>query len=72
MSAHNILIYYFQYEQEKYIKLSQICSYGLLSKGLKNEFETDVVNEPSVFKPVKFYCTYFQIDALASLFLSFF
>ena len=26
-------------------------------KGLKNEFETAVVNEPSVFKPLKFYCT---------------
>ena len=29
---------------------------GLFSKGLKNEFETDVVNEPSVFEPLKFYC----------------
>ena len=27
------------------------------SKGLKNEFETAVVNEPSVFEPLKFYCT---------------
>ena len=26
------------------------------SKGLKNEFETSVVNEPSVFEPLKFYC----------------
>ena len=26
------------------------------SKGLKNEFETAVVNEPSVFEPLKFYC----------------
>ena len=26
--------------------------------GLKNEFETSVVNEPSVFEPLKFYCTY--------------
>ena len=30
---------------------------GLFSKGLKNEFETAVVNEPSVFEPLKFYCT---------------
>ena len=29
---------------------------GLFSKGLKNEFETAVVNEPSVFEPSKFYC----------------
>ena len=26
------------------------------SKGLKNEFETAVVNESSVFEPLKFYC----------------
>ena len=36
-------------------KLSQICSYGSFSKGLKNEFETAMVNEPSVFEPLKFY-----------------
>ena len=26
------------------------------SKGLKNEFETTMLNEPSVFEPLKFYC----------------
>ena len=26
------------------------------SKGLKKEFVTAVVNEPSVFEPLKFYC----------------
>ena len=26
--------------------------------GLKNEFETAVVNEPSVFEPLKFYCIF--------------
>ena len=26
------------------------------SKGLKKEFETAVVNVPSVFRPLKFYC----------------
>ena len=31
---------------------------GVFSAGLKNEFETTVVNEPSVFEPLKFYCTY--------------
>ena len=25
-------------------------------KGLKNVFETAVVNEPSVFEPLQFYC----------------
>ena len=29
----------------------------IFSKGLKNEFETAVVNEPSVFEPLKFYCS---------------
>ena len=27
-----------------------------VSKGLKNEFETVVVNEPSMFEPLKVYC----------------
>ena len=43
-------------EKENLPKLSQICSYGMFSKGLKNEFETALVNEPSVFEPLKFYC----------------
>ena len=29
---------------------------GFCSMGLKNEFETAVVNEPSVFEPLNFYC----------------
>ena len=29
---------------------------GFFSKGLKTEFETAVVFEPSVFEPLKFYC----------------
>ena len=29
---------------------------GFFFKGLKNEFKTAVVNEPSVFEPLKFYC----------------
>ena len=47
-----------QYEKENPSKLSLICSYGFLSKGPKNEFETAVVNEPSVFEPLKIYCIY--------------
>ena len=27
------------------------------SKGLKNDFEIAVINEPSVFEPLQFYCT---------------
>ena len=55
----------FQHFKENYLKLSQICNYGICSKGLKNEFETVVVNEPSVFEPMKFYCTN---DTLVSIF----
>ena len=31
---------------------------GFFFKGLKNEFETTVVIELSVFEPLKFYCTF--------------
>ena len=37
---------------------SKYAAMGFISYGLKNEFETAVVNEPSVFKPLKFYCLY--------------
>ena len=48
----------FQYEKEKHPSLSEICRYGIFYKGLKNEFERAVVNEPSVFGPLKFYCIF--------------
>ena len=41
---------------QNYPKFDNICSYGIFSRGLKNEFKTAVVNEPSVFEPLKFYC----------------
>ena len=45
---------------------------GVCSKGLINEFETAVVNEPSVFEPLKFYCmhldTYTSINCFERLF----
>ena len=55
-----------QYNKENQPKLSQICNYGIFSKGLKNEFEIAVVNEPSVFQPLKIYCKlFFPAIALA-------
>ena len=45
-------------------KLSQICSYGFISKKLKNEFETDAVNKPSVFEPLKFHCSLWLTHSL--------
>ena len=61
MSTHNILS---QYKKESHTKLPQICSYEIFSWGLKNEFETAVVNEPSVFEPLKFYCIQQKIKML--------
>ena len=55
MSTHKIP---FQYKKkENYPKLSQICRYEIFSKRLKNEFEAAVLNEPSGFELLKFYCT---------------
>ena len=50
-------------KKENLPKLSQLCSYGIFfSKGLKNEFETAMVNEPSVFEPLKFYCIWDELQ----------
>ena len=40
---------------------------GFYSKGLKDEFETAVVNEPSVFEPLKFYCILSSVYQLICL-----
>ena len=52
MSTQNML--FSTYLKENHPKLSQICSYGIFPS--KNQFETALVNEPSMFKPLKFYC----------------
>ena len=33
------------------------------SKGLKNEFEAAMVDEPSVFEPLQFYCIWYLLDS---------
>ena len=58
MSTHNIA-FYFQYEKEKHPKLCQIGSKRIFSKVLNGEFETAVVNEPSVLELFKFFCVLF-------------
>ena len=40
---------------QNYHKYNNVCSYGFFYWGLKNEFEIAVVNEPSVFEPLKIY-----------------
>ena len=47
---------FFNIKKKNHLKLFQICRYEIFSKGLKNEFETTVVNEPSVFEPLNVYC----------------
>ena len=47
-------------KKENHPKLFLICIFGIFSKGLKNEFETAMVDEPSVFEPLKFYCISFS------------
>ena len=54
MSAHNIPFSI----QKKKINLNypKSAAVGFCPKGFKNEFQTAVVKEPSVFEPLKFYC----------------
>ena len=44
----------------------KFAAMGFCSKAFKDEFETAVVNEPSVFEPLKFYCKYWYAFANAS------
>ena len=46
----------FNMNKKDTINYPKSAGMGFLFKGLKNEFETTVVNEPSVFEPLKFYC----------------
>ena len=46
----------FNIKKKNTINYPKSAAKGIFSQGLKNEFETAVVNEPSVFKPLKFYC----------------
>ena len=63
-STHNIP--FLNIKKENHPKLFHICIYGICSKGLK-EFETAVVNEPSAFEPLKFYCTFRESNSRISL-----
>ena len=49
-------MYRFQCKKEYHPKFSKMCNFEIFSKGLRNEFEIAMVNEPSVFEPLKFYC----------------
>ena len=51
----------FNMNKKNILNYPQFVAMGFFPKGLRNEFETAVVNEPSVFEPLKFYCTYFSL-----------
>ena len=46
----------FNVENEITLNCLKSAAMGFCSNGLKNEFQTAVVNEPSVFEPLKLYC----------------
>ena len=46
----------FNMNKKNTLNYPKSAAMGFFSYGLKNEFETAVVNEPSVFEPLKFYC----------------
>ena len=47
----------FNMNKKNTLNYPKSAAMGFFSKGLKNEFETAMVNKPSVFGPTKFYCT---------------
>ena len=48
MSTQNI--YHFQYKKKTSLNCLKSAAMGFFCKGLKNEFETAMVNGPSVFE----------------------
>ena len=44
-------LYHFQYKKKITLNYTKSVASGFFPKGLKNEFKTAVVNEPSVFDP---------------------
>ena len=59
MSTHSISLSIFRRKSPLIIPNIIIpTALGLISYGLQNEFKPAVVNEPSVFEPLKFHCIY--------------
>ena len=46
------------------LKYPKSAAMGIVSQGLKNEYEAALVNEPSGFEPLKFYCNNFFMLAM--------
>ena len=60
MSTHNIP---FNIQKKTSLNYPKSARDGMFSFRFKNEFETAVVNEPSMFEPLKFYCIFFHQTA---------
>ena len=58
MSTYNIP--FSIYKKENHTKLSQSAAKGFFPRDSRTSFETAMVNEPSVFEPLKFYCIWFS------------
>ena len=56
--------------KENHPKLSQISAMRFL-QGTKERDQNSLVNEPSVFEPLKFYCTSLQMHRQQTYFLNF-
>ena len=67
MSTHNVL-FSIQKRKSPYIILNLIL--WDFCKGLKNSFEIAVVNESTVFEPLKFYCSSSQYSSLTYVLFS--
>ena len=55
-SSENTKYTIFNIKKKITLNYPKSAAMGFCSQGLKNEFESAVVNEPSVFEPLRFYC----------------
>ena len=60
MSTYNIP--FFNMKKKNTRNYLKSAAMDFFSKRLKNEFERAMVNEPSVFEPLKFYCNVYFGD----------
>ena len=63
--SNKYTIYHFNIKKKIILNYPKYAAM-VFSRGLKNEFETAVVNGPSVFEPLKVYCTCFQVVSVFS------
>ena len=68
MSTHNTQHTIFNIKKKIIMNYPKFAAIRYFSKKLKNEFETAVVNEPSVFEPLNVYCTFRRLFLYGYLF----